>query len=253
MQITFIGTGSGKTSLARYHSSITIQFNNHLMLIDAGDGVSRALLNHGINPLSVDFILISHFHPDHVGGISSLLNQMHILKREKPLIIYVHKNLNETLYSLLTGCLIFPEKLNFNLGVKLFDSEEEITVTEEMNFTSKQNRHVANKYEINYVPAHNFISSSFKIQLNDFKIIYTSDVGGPEDLYLFSDKNIDLLIAETTHISPDDISEAVNKLSPGLTYLTHIDETDETVLADFAASNDIPKIALAYDGLRISI
>lgn len=253
MQITFIGTGSGKTSLARYHSSIVIEFEKHLLLMDAGDGVSRALLKHQINLMSLDSVLISHFHPDHVGGFSSLINQMHILKREKPLTVYVHKNLNEALYSLLNTSLIFPEKLNFDLSVKLFDTNEEKALTGNLTFTSKQNRHVTNKHKISYIPEDNFISSSFKIQTDDLKIIYTSDVGSPEDLYLFSDKNTDLLITETTHILTDDILKAINKLTPGLTYLTHIDEKDEAVLADFASSNASSKIVMAYDGLKITL
>jgi ribonuclease Z len=178
---------------------------------------------------------------------------MHILKREKPLAIYVHKNLNEALYSLLNNCLIFPEKLNFNFNVNLFDSDEDVAVSELLHFTSKQNRHVTNKHKINYLPAHNFISSSFKIQSDDCKIIYTSDVGSPEDLYLFSETDIDLLITETTHVHTEDILEAINKLAPTRTYLTHIDEIDESALADFTSSNDSSKIVLACDGLEITL
>ncbi len=252
MEITFIGTGSGKTSLNRYHSSIAVECSSHLMLIDAGDGVSRALLKHKIDLLSVDSVLISHFHPDHVGGLSSLVNQMHILRRDNPLTVYVHKNLNDDLYSMLNTNLIFPEKLNFNLEIKLFDSDERISVTDSMNFTSRQNRHITNKYEIDYVPADSFISSSFKIHINDIKIIYTSDVGSPEDLTLFGDTDVNLFIAETTHISPDDILLAIKKLRPVRTFLTHIEESDEAALEDFVSSNASSKITLAHDGLKIT-
>jgi len=43
MQLTFIGTGSGRTSLDRFHSSLLFTTSDKNVLIDAGDSISRAL------------------------------------------------------------------------------------------------------------------------------------------------------------------------------------------------------------------
>lgn len=251
MQITFIGTGSGKASLKRYHSSIVINCDDHILLVDAGDGVSRALLNQKIDPLSIDSILISHFHPDHIGGIASLVNQMIILDRKNPLTIYLHNNLHDAFLAMLNINYLFPEKFNFALNVNAFHSEKEIAVTDKINFISKQNRHLTNKHNIKYMPESAFISSSFLIGLGDNNILYTADIGNEEDIYLFKNQKINLLIAETTHISKEMIFKADEVLNPERTYLIHIDDDDEESLSDFITSQKSTNIFLAYDGLKI--
>ncbi|MEO8398834.1 MAG: MBL fold metallo-hydrolase, partial [Ignavibacteriaceae bacterium] len=75
-KIKFIGTGSGKTSLKRFHSSFLILNESYNLLVDTGDGISKALLLQNINYNSIDGILISHLHPDHYTGLPLLLVQM---------------------------------------------------------------------------------------------------------------------------------------------------------------------------------
>jgi len=252
MHITFIGTGSGKTILNRYHSSILIDCDDHILLVDAGDGVSRALLNQNVDLLKIDSIIISHFHPDHIGGISSLVNQMKILNRENPLAIYLDKNLFDTFYTLLNINYIFPEKLKFTLNVNSFNSDSEITVAEKIKFTAKQNSHITNKHNIEYISSSAFISSSFLIRLDGHNIVYTADIGSIDDMYLFTVQKIDLLITETTHINYESIIETIKKLKPGRTYLTHIDDNDEAALVNSIASHNSSNIFMAYDGLKIT-
>jgi ribonuclease Z len=90
VKITFVGTGSGKTSLNQFHSSILISSESYNLLIDAGDGISRALLFNEINFNTVDGIVITHFHPDHFSGLPSLIFQMKISDRKKPLDVFIH-------------------------------------------------------------------------------------------------------------------------------------------------------------------
>src|SRR5690606_40471278 len=76
MEIKFVGTGSGQTSLNRYHSSFLINTGGFNLLVDAGDGVSRALMHQKVLYNFIDGVLISHFHPDHYAGLTSLIVQM---------------------------------------------------------------------------------------------------------------------------------------------------------------------------------
>ncbi|MDZ7623513.1 MAG: hypothetical protein U5J96_03575 [Ignavibacteriaceae bacterium] len=48
MKITFLGTSSGKASLNRYHSALLFTSEKYNLLVDAGDGISRALMSNGI-------------------------------------------------------------------------------------------------------------------------------------------------------------------------------------------------------------
>ena len=75
MNIVFIGTSSGRTSLSRFHSSLFFEHPKFGLLIDAGDGISKALLSAGKNQNDIDIILFTHFHADHFGGIAGLVTQ----------------------------------------------------------------------------------------------------------------------------------------------------------------------------------
>lgn len=253
MHITFIGTGSGKTSLNRFHSSFIIESEDHSLLVDAGDGVSRALLNQHINFHSINSVLITHFHSDHIAGITSLINQMYLRNRENSLTIYVHQNMLKLFLTIINAGYIFPEKLKFDLNIETYQFDQPVILAENIKFTPRQNSHISNKHKIRYKPETEFVSSCLLFELGGHNVFYTSDVGSSEDLYLFRETNINLLIAETTHLSHDDILLAVSELKPDSTYLTHIDESDEAVLIDFVNSHKASNIILACDGLKISI
>ena len=72
MVITFIGTGSGEASLKREHSSILISSEKFNLLIDTGDGISKAILKAGIDFNSINGIIFTHLHPDHYSGLAVL-------------------------------------------------------------------------------------------------------------------------------------------------------------------------------------
>ncbi|MCB0753267.1 MAG: hypothetical protein KDC52_17480 [Ignavibacteriae bacterium] len=51
------------------------------------------------------------------------------------------------------------------------------------------------------------MSVSFLFKLNDKNIIYTSDIGNKEYLYLFKDLDSEIFISEITHISLAEIEQ----------------------------------------------
>ena len=92
MKIKFLGTGSGKTSLNRYHSSLLISSSKYNLLVDCGDGISKAILAQNIDFNSINSVLISHFHSDHFSGLPSLITQMKLSSRKNELKIFVHSS-----------------------------------------------------------------------------------------------------------------------------------------------------------------
>lgn len=70
--------------------------NTHLALVSAtgftmidcpGNPVIR-LSQAGLDPLNLDHLVITHFHPDHVSGAPSLIMQSWLMGRKRPLEIY---------------------------------------------------------------------------------------------------------------------------------------------------------------------
>lgn len=251
MEIKFIGTGSGKTSLNRFHSSILLKTEKSQILIDAGDGVSKALLNFGVNFEKIDIIYFTHYHSDHFAGIASLITQMKLIERRRPLRIYTHQKLVKPLEQFLNFSYLFKEAMDFELEIREYLNGEPLAVDENLTITAKQNSHIINKYDFEVPSDSVFYSASMLMELGNGNIFYSSDVGSAEDFYLFDRNIFDMAILETTHVSPGDLSEFIHHYGSTKVILTHIDEESEAVLAKWKASlpfKDAERVIIAVDG-----
>jgi ribonuclease Z len=251
LEIIFIGTGSGKTSLNRNHSSLLISSSDTKLLVDAGDGISKALLQTEINYNSITDILITHYHPDHLSGLPSLLNQMKMNHRKNSLNIFCPGK-PEFLKNYIETNLIFIKRIGFIVEF-ISLSETEIKLTGEISFRTKQNSHLL-KYGDEIKDEANLISFSVLFTLKGKKVFYTGDVGSPDDLYLFNDK-FDILISEATHLTTGDIISAIDKLYPEMLILTHLEDDSEFELKEFVESAEklVPKFVIAYDNYKCKI
>ena len=236
MKLIFIGTGSGKTSLTRFHSSLLFQTDEGNVLIDAGDGIPRALKTRDINYNSIDAIIFSHYHADHFGGIASLITQMYLINRKNPLRIFTNPKQINPLVSYLHSTYLFEDKLGFTIDYVEYDFEKTNTVFKNFSFETKKNNHVKLQQDGVNREKVNFISSSFLFNCHGKKIFYTSDIGSNEDLYLFKNHKIDYFISEATHISGEEIYRSFLESGAEKLYLTHIDE-------------DIKELGLWYEKL----
>jgi ribonuclease Z len=254
LEILFLGTGSGITSLKRDHSSFLITYNNFNLLTDCGEGISKALLKNKIGYSSIDAILISHFHPDHVNGISNLLNQMKLTGRKNNLKIYLHHNLLHNLRALTEISNIYLAKLGFNVILIPFEENEIIDLSNGLEFISRKNSHFSKQKKYYGINETNLVSLSFLFSVNSMNIVYTGDIGGISDLYLFENSKIDIFISEITHISLSEINMVIKQINPGKLILTHIaDETESELIRWQNSVNDNEKIITAFDGYKLEL
>ncbi len=245
-ELIFVGTSSGKTVSERFHSSLFFRTDDYGLLVDAGDGISKALLNAGIGFDELDGVIITHTHADHIAGIASLVTQMIIDEREKDFEIFVYEKYRERLVDYLNLTLLFPETFSFDLRINGFQFDEEILISESLSVFARQNSHILNKRNIK--TDFPFASASVVINAGNSNVVYTSDVGSPEDLTLFDDMKYDVFISECEHIKPEDVLVfALNKNSVSF-FVTHYTNEEETLKAF-----DESKIKVANDKLRIGL
>lgn len=253
-KLIFIGTGSGKTSLNRFHSSFLIDHTNFKLLIDAGDSVSRALHNSEVDINSINGIIISHFHPDHICGLPSLLIQMKMLKRNAPIKIFVHKSLFEDLKRLLVKTYVIPDRLNFELDYIKYDFNTELELNNDLKIKALQNSHL-DKYEY-FVKSEkiSLASSSFIFNINGKTIYYSGDVGNESDLDLPDELKINIFIGETTHCTPEAIVKTAEGYKSDIVIFTHISSETEPLLNEYVQNHmGKPAILQAFDGMELAL
>ena len=256
-EIILIGTSSGKASLNHFHSSFIILTPSYNLLIDAGDGISKALLAQQISYDEIDGILFSHLHPDHYTGLAALIVQMKMIERKKTLDIFIHSDLVNVIRNFLIQSYLFPDRMGFEIKYNRFKDNVKFKISDDISFITRQNSHLDSVSKLDDYKSQSFSSSSFLLNVDDINVHYTSDVGEKKDLLLFSDKIVDFLISEVTHISLEDIITAADKSNlEGQIILTHINDEDIISLQKFIL--ELPaslekKIIIASDGLKIKL
>jgi ribonuclease Z len=254
LKVTFIGTGSGKTSLKRYHSALLLSFDRYNLLVDAGDGISRALLNANVNYNSINGILFTHLHPDHFSGLGALLVQMKMFSRTEHLEIFIFEKYVKDVKKFLISCNLIPEKMGFEISYKPFYDDKEFYVDNDFEVIPRENSHLEELIKYNQYSKQRFYSASFLFSFKGKNFLYTADIGSAEDLVLFNDFRLDALISEITHIKISELLQKIEFLGSPHTYLIHIPENEDEILKVLAKSGDRgKKIVIASDRQTIEI
>ena len=87
MKLTILGSSSATPYLDRHPSSQLLYVNDHLYLIDCGEGTLFRLNNFSIKKNKIKAIFISHLHGDHYYGLMGLLTTMSMHEKSDELII----------------------------------------------------------------------------------------------------------------------------------------------------------------------
>lgn len=87
-EVTILGSSSATPMYNRNPSAQVLNINEHLYLVDSGEGVQQQMLKFEVKPSRIDHIFISHLHGDHYFGLMGLISSMHLNGRVKPLKIF---------------------------------------------------------------------------------------------------------------------------------------------------------------------
>lgn len=226
-------------------------------MIDAGDGSSKAFLQHNIDFNSIDGILLTHLHPDHYTGLASLIVQMKMYGRRKDLNIFINSGLENTIRNFVTTSYLFPDRLGFRINYFPFKNNAQLEVSSEIKILPRQNSHLALVSESKKESKLSFSCSSFLLNVSKKNILYTSDIGLEKDLHLFDDYNPDYFISEIAHVEPEDVINKVTefKVNPKIIF-THYSDEDIFIVEKFIGNlgdNFKSRVQLAFDGLKIDL
>ena len=133
MKLTILGCYSATPRALNNTTSQVLEINNHMFLIDCGEGTQVQLRKHKIKFNRIKHIFISHLHGDHFFGLVGLISTFRLLTRETDLHIYGPVGIKEivTLQMKLADSwtnynLIFHELISENSELIFEDEEVEV-------------------------------------------------------------------------------------------------------------------------------
>ena len=83
-----LGTGAAVTDPTRTTTMLAVCDDKSTILIDCGGDVVQRLLSAGIDLESIEGLIITHEHPDHVSGFPLFMEKIWLAGRTKPLPVY---------------------------------------------------------------------------------------------------------------------------------------------------------------------
>jgi ribonuclease BN (tRNA processing enzyme) len=203
-----LGTRGGPLPTGdRAQSSNLLVVNGALYLIDAGDGVTRRIVQSGNDFRKVGKIFITHPHSDHTAGLATLMVSQWEYQRAEPTDIY-----GGGVEALVKGALAYltpnaeirwaegkkrPMDATFHghdvaAGVIYRDANIVVTAAENTHFN----------FQPGTPPYGKYTSFSYRVETPDRTFLFTGDTGPSEAVTALA-KGADVLVTEVTSI--DDV------------------------------------------------
>ncbi len=166
--IQFLGTGSGFSSLP--NTNLLLNFKNSRIIIDFGFTGLKQLKELNLRPDSIDALIITHMHSDHIGGIEMLAYITKFKYRTKITLVLPHFEFKFMLWDTLRSSMQYsikgPMKMAdyFDTIVAKKDGCSQSVFFKSHRFIFVKTRHIPG-----------MLSYGVVFTMNGKRIFYTSD------------------------------------------------------------------------------
>jgi ribonuclease BN (tRNA processing enzyme) len=227
MRVTILGSGTCVPSLVRSSCAVLVEVGANRILVDAGPGTMRRLLEAGTTIFDLSHLLISHLHPDHTGELVPLLFATKYpdgTRRQHPLEIVAGQGFSHFfngLKGIYGNWIELPEPL-FTIREMRVDVPDSVQlgVAPQGGTVSLVTRPMAHSPE----------SVGFRIQSpGGPSVVYSGDTDLTPDLVALA-RDADLLICECAmpdgekvpgHLTPSEAGRMATEAAVGHLVLTH--------------------------------
>lgn len=246
IKITPLGTVSPYPKGEMNCPGFLVEYNNHKILLDCGNGITRLLQFPEM--LENLHIIITHYHKDHFGDIGAIQYAS-----------YVYHNLG-----------ILKDRVKVYLPTNDFAHNQNAITSNQESYT--EYLHITNNFSFNVDDlrisfqnneSHTIESYMVKLQNPEHKIIYTSDIGitNFNQLIEFC-KNSDLIICESsflrkhnsnsqTHMTAYGAGELATRAKTTKLLLTHFWPEEDKQLYLEEAQENFPNVEVAEEGKKL--
>src|SRR5919112_5591890 len=110
LSVTFLGTAASIPTIDRNVAGLAVQREGETILFDCGEGSQRQMMRFGVG-FGFREIFFTHYHADHILGVTGLLRTMGLQDRSAPVILYGPRGAQRVLGAAITlglECNKFP-------------------------------------------------------------------------------------------------------------------------------------------------
>ncbi len=209
--LTFLGTGCGIPMTDRFHSSILLEDGGRRWLLDAGEPCSQRLKAMGVPFDSLDAMFISHGHSDHISGLPMIIQGAWLEGRAPAAADLSARRIDRAGADVAGGGLPagkadrvshrIPRAGRPLAGATVALDGGRLRVS--VNPTSHLD---GLRTMIDAAAADRFRAYSMVFDWRDGKrLIYSADLGRPEDMAALLARPCDLLVCEMAHFAPEEL------------------------------------------------
>ena len=244
VSVRFVGSGDSFGSGGRFQTCILVDGPRSRFAIDFGTSSLIALARQGIEPNSLDAIILTHLHGDHCGGVPFLLiDAMLAAKRTRPLTIAgprdLRRRMDEIREALFPGSRVMTP--TFSLTWLEMEPGRPHAVLDLM-VTPQPARHTA---ETN--------PTAVRVEVGGKVVAYTGDTEWTEDVARVA-RGADLFIAECYyydkpvkwHLNYPAVAAQRDGFGAKRVILTHM-------IREMLTHADAVPEECAYDGLVVTL
>lgn len=244
LAVTVLGSSGMWATRERACAGYLLDVGDQKILLDCGAGVWRNLLDHA-DHASIDGIILSHRHPDHVSDLFQILHAR-LYAQDEPLPPIPLWAPAETLERLTS----FSKELRQAFELSSIAPGDEVAVG-------------GSRFRF-FSMAHPPDTVGVRVQNDGGVFAYSSDTGPGGDLVALADA-ADLFVCEATlqdadeawegHMSASQAGEAAARAGVGKVVLTHLPPGRDAGLSLTEAhrTSEGAEVQLAADGLKLEI
>ena len=87
LSLTFLGTGAATPTVDRNVAGLAVHREGETILFDCGEGSQRQMMRYGVG-FSFAEVFFTHYHADHLLGVTGLLRTLGLMDRTAPVTLY---------------------------------------------------------------------------------------------------------------------------------------------------------------------
>jgi ribonuclease BN (tRNA processing enzyme) len=243
VQLTVLGSGDAFGADGRLYSAYLVESSTATFMIDCGPTVLHGLKRCGVDPARIDFVVLSHLHGDHFGGVPFLfMDFLYQSRRTRPITIYGPPGTERRVCELFAALYQRQAVDPLPYRVSFVELQPGTTEVQGVSIETFPVPHVTE-----------LTCYGFRVRVAGRSIVYSGDTGWTDELAARA-RGADLFICECStfetrlpiHISYPEIAERAASLGCRRLVLSHLG-------AEVLAHRGEINLEIAEDGMVISL